>query len=102
MRGRGESRREGGGERGLGNPRSDNENRLVDAREGATPTSNQRHQSKDPTPQRERRTMQRARAQGREAEPRDGRRGTGPGRTEEKGVSATNPKRVIDVMWKKR
>ena len=34
MRGRGESRREGGGERGLGNPRSDNGNRLVDAKEG--------------------------------------------------------------------
>ena len=39
-------------------------------RGGATPASNQRPQWQDPTPQQDRRTMQRTRSQGREARDR--------------------------------
>ena len=63
----GENIEEGRGEREPRNLQSGNRGESEDVQEGATPTNNQQSQPQDPTPQRDRRIMQRIRAQGREA-----------------------------------
>ena len=71
-----ENKEEGGEKREPGNRRSGNRGGgLKDAREGATPTSNQQSQSQDATPQQGRRIMRRTRAQGREVRDRIGKGG---------------------------
>ena len=67
-----ESKNEGRGEREAGNLRSGDSGRSEDARRRATPTSDQQPQSQDPSTQRDRRNILRARAQGREARDRIG------------------------------
>ena len=62
----------GGVERKPGNLRSDSIGGSEDATQGATLTSDQQPQSQDPTPQGDRRNVQRSRAQGQEARERIG------------------------------
>ena len=72
---------------------SGNRGGLEDARAGATLTGNQQPQPQNPTPQRDRRIVQRTRARGREARDRIG-------RAEERRRSTRNPRCVIDArMW---
>ena len=62
-----EDRQNRGAKREPGNLRGSNGGGWEDARGGATPRSNQRSQSQDSTPQRNRRIMRRTRAHRREA-----------------------------------
>ena len=90
------NRDEGGEEREPGNLRSGNRGGSEDGRGGATPTivvtSNHSRKTRCPS-----KTV----ASCKEPEPRDGRRGTRSGKAKERRRSARNPRRVIDVMWKK-
>ena len=91
---RDDNRGEGGGKRELGNLRIGNMDGSEDARRRAKPTSNQQPQPQDPTPQRDRRTMPRTRAQGQEAGGRFGEDG-GEAKERKKSHESCNNRRHV-------